>query len=106
MLSLVLCWSLGVVVGGASWLCAGFGSMPSVSLCRHLILDNRVVSSRGFPETTNKHGRDSRVTQITQVALRQLRRRGAGVCGQEQAGEITRAQIVAAAVRDVFEPSV
>ena len=38
-----------VDVGGASWLSAGVRSMPSVSLCRHLILDNRVVSSRGFP---------------------------------------------------------
>ena len=35
--------------GGASWLWAVVGSMPSVSLCKHLTLDNRVVSSRGFP---------------------------------------------------------
>ena len=28
-----------VEVEGASWLCAGVGSMPSISPCKHLILD-------------------------------------------------------------------
>ena len=32
-----------------SWLCAVVGSMPSVILCSHLILDHRVVSSRVLP---------------------------------------------------------
>ena len=44
-------------VDGASWLCAGVGSMPSVSLCKHLILDNRVASSRVSLETTETENR-------------------------------------------------
>ena len=38
---------------GGGWcllLCAGVGSMPTVSLCKHLLLDNRVASSRAFLE--------------------------------------------------------
>ena len=44
-----------VVMGSCPlcWICAGVGSMPSVSLRRHPILDNRVASSRVSLEQTH-----------------------------------------------------
>ena len=57
--------------------CAGVGSLPSVSLRKHLILDNRVVSSRGF---LGASGKTTFVWQrwCSEVLLREGRGAGGG----------------------------